>query len=1447
MAPQEPEAYDSIVKTETRRSQNGGYRENPSRNTIGSSIAHTFSNLSNLSRKKSRRAYEDADDDEPMKANDWAMMPELKGKQQQSEEDNLKGRKLGVTWRNLTVKGVGANAAINENVGSQFRPGKKSMKAKAPLNTILHNNHGCVKPGEMLLVLGRPGAGCTTLLKMLANRRIGYAEVIGDVHYGSMDHKEVARFRGQVVMNTEDELFFPTLTVAQTMDFATRMKVPYHLPSDSTNSEEFQRESRDFLLRSMGISHTHDTKVGDEYIRGVSGGERKRVSIVETLASRGSVYCWDNSTRGLDASTALEYAKGVRAMTDIFGLSSIVTLYQAGNSIYELFDKILVIDEGKEIYYGPLKEARPFMEGLGFVCADGANVADFLTGVTVSTERKVSEDHKDNFPRTADAILEAYEKTDVKEKAEQEYHYPTTDEAKSLTDEFREAVQYDKHKSLPKSSQLTVAFFAQVRACIIRQFQILWGDKMTLFMKQAVVFVQALVSGSLFYMAPATSSGVFIKGGALFISLLFNSLLAISEVQDSFGGRPVLAKHKAFAFYHPAAFVLAQTIVDIPVLLFQVSHFSVVLYFMVNLRQDPGAFFTYWIVLFATSMCMTAFFRSVGAGFSTFDAASKASGFLLSALIMYTGYMIPKPEMKPWFSWIFWIDPLAYGFEAILANEMKSQIIPCVNDNLVPNGPGYTSATNQACAGIGGAIPGATSVTGEQYLASLDYSTRHIWRNFVIIWALWAFFVAITVISTSRWKSQSGKNGFLLIPREKVKNNVHMLEQAKPDEESQRPVTEKHGPRFSGNSSDHTNVDDQLVRNTSVFTWKNLTYTVNTTTGERVLLDDVQGWVRPGMLGALMGSSGAGKTTLLDVLAQRKTEGSITGSIQVDGRPLTLSFQRSAGYCEQLDIHEPLATVREALEFSALLRQSRDIPKNEKLRYVDTIVDLLEMHDIENTLIGSAGAGLSVEQRKRLTVGVELVSKPRILIFLDEPTSGLDGQSAFNIVRFLRKLADVGQAVLVTIHQPSAQLFAEFDTLLLLANGGKTVYFGDIGDNGSTIKEYFAGYGAPCPKDANPAEHMIEVVSGALSKEKDWNKIWLDSSEHEAAMKELDKIISEAAAKEPGTEDDGYEFAMTIWQQTLLVTHRMNVAVWRNTDYVNNKFALHIGSALFNGFSFWMIGDTVQDLQLRLFTIFNFIFVAPGVIAQLQPLFIDRRDVYEAREKKSKMYHWGAFATGLIVSELPYLIICAVLYFLPWYYTVGFPAAANKAGSVLFVMVFYEFIYTGIGQFVAAYAPNAVFASLINPLVISILVSFCGVLVPYAQITSFWRYWLYYLNPFNYLIGSLLVFTTFDAKVVCSQKELAVFSPPSGQTCAQYLASYMEGMGARTNLLNPSATTDCEVCQYRVGSDYLNTLNLGEYYFGWRDASLVVLFSFSGYCLVYVLMKLRTKRSKTAE
>ncbi|KAK1140842.1 hypothetical protein N8T08_009839 [Aspergillus melleus] len=1378
------------------------------------------------------------------KDTEWSMTPQVIRNRDRDAAAGFKKRELGVTWKNLSVDVLAAEAAVNENLFSQFNVPQliKDFRRKPPLKSILKESHGCVKPGEMLLVLGRPGSGCTTLLKMLSNRRQGYHTVTGDVRFGNMSPQEADQYRGQIVMNTEEELFYPRLTVGQTMDFASKLKVPFHLPEGVKSVDEYTAETKQFLLESMGIAHTADTKVGNEFVRGVSGGERKRVSIIECMATRGSVFSWDNSTRGLDASTALEWAKALRAMTNVLGLSTIVTLYQAGNGIYNLFDKVLVLDEGKQIFYGPAAAAKPFMEGLGFVYTDGANIGDFLTGVTVPTERRIRPGFENTFPRNADAILSEYKTSMVHERMTSEYDYPTTDIARERTEAFKESVAFEKSNHLPKNSSLTTSFWEQVMACTMRQYQILWGEKSTFLIKQFLSLAMALIAGSCFYNSPATSAGLFTKGGAVFFSLLYNCIVAMSEVTESFKGRPVLVKHKSFALYHPAAFCLAQITADFPVLLFQCTIFAVVIYWMVGLKATAAAFFTFWIILFSMTLCITALFRCIGAAFSTFEAASKISGTAVKGIVMYAGYMIPKPKIKNWFLELYYTNPMAYAFQAALSNEFHGQNIPCVGNSLIPHGEGYdgVDSANKACAGVGGALLGADYVTGDQYLSSLHYKHSQLWRNFGVVWAWWGLFAVITIVCTTFWNAGAGSGASLLIPRERLKQHQHGA-----DEESQ--VKEKEQNR-QGAVADSSSDDDNLTRNTSIFTWKNLSYTVKTPSGDRVLLDNIHGWVKPGMLGALMGSSGAGKTTLLDVLAQRKTEGTINGSIMVDGRPLPVSFQRMAGYCEQLDVHEPFATVREALEFSALLRQPRTTSKEDKLKYVDTIINLLELHDLADTLIGTVGNGLSVEQRKRVTIGVELVSKPSILIFLDEPTSGLDGQSAYNTVRFLRKLADVGQAVLVTIHQPSAQLFAQFDTLLLLARGGKTVYFGDIGENGQTIKNYFGKYGARCPTEANPAEFMIDVVTGGIEsvKDMDWHKVWLDSAEHGAMVTELDRLISDSASRPSGTVDDGHEFSMSLWEQTKIVTNRMNVALYRNTNYVNNKFSLHIISALLNGFSFWRTGPSVTALNLKMFTIFNFVFVAPGVINQLQPLFIQRRDIYDTREKKSKMYSWVAFVTGLIVSEFPYLCVCAVLYFLCWYYCVKLPHDSNKAGATFFIMLIYEFIYTGIGQFIAAYAPNPTFAALVNPLIISTLTLFCGIFVPYTQLNVFWKYWMYYLNPFNYVVAGMLTFDMWDAKVTCNEEEFARFDPING-TCAEYLKDYIAGPGWSINLTNPDATSDCRVCQYRRGSDFLNTLNINHYYYGWRDAAISVIFAISGYVLVFGLMKLRTKASKKAE
>lgn len=292
----------------------------------------------------------------------------------------------------------------------------------------------------------------------------------------------------------------------------------------------------------------------------------------------------------------------------------------------------------------------------------------------------------------------------------------------------------------------------------------------------------------------------------------------------------------------------------------------------------------------------------------------------------------------------------------------------------------------------------------------------------------------------------------------------------------------------------------------------------------------------------------------------------------VDGRPLGIEFQRGTGFCEQMDLHDGTATIREALEFSAILRQDRNVPEQEKLDYVKSIISLLELEDIQDALIMSLG----VEQRKRLTIGVELAAKPDLLLFLDEPTSGLDSQSAFSIVRFLKKLSQAGQAIICTIHQPSSMLIQQFDMVLALNPGGNTFYFGGVGENGSTIVNYFGERGVVCPPTKNVAEFLLETaakpIRGKDGKRINWNKEWLKSKENEEMLAEIHRLKEQRStlAKDQSRAKE-YAFAATVPTQTYMLTKRTFLQYWRDPSYLYAKVFISVIIGIFNGFTFYKV------------------------------------------------------------------------------------------------------------------------------------------------------------------------------------------------------------------------------------------------------------------------------------
>ena len=550
----------------------------------------------------------------------------------------------------------------------------------------------------------------------------------------------------------------------------------------------------------------------------------------------------------------------------------------------------------------------------------------------------------------------------------------------------------------------------------------------------------------------------------------------------------------------------------------------------------------------------------------------------------------------------------------------------CATSQLVPQGPGV-SPEYQGCA-IAGAEVGSSVVSGSDYLQAMyTYTRSHLWRNFGVVVAFAVLYIGLTVFATESFNFAQGGGGALIFKKSKKAKKQAAKAKAPADEESGSSdtiaVSEGHG-----DAAAEDEMLDQLTESKSIFTWKNLELTIPYMGGERKLLNNVSGYAKPGVMVALMGASGAGKTTLLNTLSQRQNIGVVSGDMLVDGRELGPDFQRNTGFCLQGDLHDRTATVREAIEFSAILRQDASIPRAEKIAYVDKIINLLELNELEDAIIMSLG----VEQRKRLTIGVELAAKPSLLLFLDEPTSGLDSQSAYSIVRFLKKLSRAGQAIVCTIHQPSSVLIEQFDMVLALNPGGNTFYFGPMGENGKDVINYFGARGAHCPPSKNVAEFILETAARPHRRPDgtkiDWNQEWAQSEEAERVIEEIDGLQrSRSRATEGRSEKElksVTEFAAPVWIQTVELTKRMFKQYWRDPSYIYGKFFVAVVVAIFNGFTFWQLGNTVQDMQNRLFTCFIIVTVswAPSSPISLETsLTMNVGPTYHSQRHSAEVLH----------------------------------------------------------------------------------------------------------------------------------------------------------------------------------------------------------------------------------
>lgn len=540
------------------------------------------------------------------------------------------------------------------------------------------------------------------------------------------------------------------------------------------------------------------------------------------------------------------------------------------------------------------------------------------------------------------------------------------------------------------------------------------------------------------------------------------------------------------------------------------------------------------------------------------------------------------------------------------------------------------------------------------------------------------------------------------------------------------------------------------------------------------LLRNVSGAFRPRVLTALVGVSGAGKTTLMDVLAGRKTGGYIEGDIRVSGYPKVQStFARVCGYCEQNDIHSPQVTVYESLLFSAWLRLPADVDRDTREAFVEEVMELVELDTLRDALVGLPGVtGLSTEQRKRLTIAVELVANPSI-IFMDEPTSGLDARAAAIVMRTVRNTVDTGRTVVCTIHQPSIDIFEAFDELLLMKRGGQVIYMGPLGTNSQIMVDYFQAIeGVPKLKEGyNPATWMLEISNPAAAE-----KMGVDFADvfKQSERFSLNEKLIEALTVPPEGQADLHfetEFSTSSWTQLYACLWKRNRMYWRTPEYNVVRYFFCVVIALLVGSVFWGLGGK-RNTQQNVLNVMGALYTASLFMgwsnaSSVQPLLAVERTIFY-RERAAGMYSGLPYAMAQGIIEIPYIFVQTILYCVITYATIGFEWTAKKFFWYTLFMLLTLLYFTYYGMMAISITPNEQLSMVVSAFFFSLWNLFSGFIIQRSRIPPWWR-WFYFINPVAWTLYGLIASQLGDVETTIV--EYGVSPDP---TVKEFLKSFFD-------------------------------------------------------------------------
>ncbi|GAX75668.1 hypothetical protein CEUSTIGMA_g3111.t1 [Chlamydomonas eustigma] len=1100
------------------------------------------------------------------------------------------------------------------------------------------------------------------------------------------------------------------------------------------------------ILRALGILHTMDTPVGDSMLRGVSGGERKRVTLAEMLVGGRRALFLDEISTGLDSATLYNIVNILKRMTAAYRYNTVVSLLQPPPEVFNLFHDLIVMAKGRIVYHGPVGKAVEFFRTLGLICPPRKDVPSFLQEVVTESGQLIFASEallksrnfqarsfpngKKRFVVPIEEIEDAFWQSEVGASMMKKLERP-----------------YNKKLSHPaalKHGRFALSSWEGLKVVVQRQVLLVLKDSGLIKGRLIQTVAIGLIVGSLFYQLSDTESNIRNYYGAIFLIIMFTSMGGMIQMQSQIATKASWYKMRDNQFYPAWTHALSVFIVALPHQLLDSLLWSVITYFMIGFQLNAGRFFTFFLLVYLVNISFGALFRAIAHLAPDGIAANSFGGILLLILSTMSGFTILRSAFPDWWIWAYWLSPYSWALRSIAINEL--------------GGPGWDnpSSTN----------PGLT--VGEAGLLSFDFFTEDKW-----IWGgvgyLSGFTIFFLMLSALALNYCAGSNKVVAVPDEDE------LEQARIKAAERKAkvaaalkslnATTLKDPKAGPASTDHVqvHVDDATIPFEQVtVVWKNLQYFVPNpsfglkgspadTPKELELLKGITGFAEPGKLTALMGGSGAGKTTLMDCVAGRKTIGEIRGDIIVNGHPKEqLTWSRVMSYVEQMDIHTPAQTILEALLFSARLRLPQSTTKEEVRAFVDETMDLVDLTDIMFDLVGIPGqTGLSVEQRKRLTIANEMVANPSIL-FMDEPTSGLDARAAAIVMRTVRKVGDSHRAVVVTIHQPSIEIFEAFDNLLLLQRGGRTTFFGPLGVESRNLISYLESAPGAVPMKAglNPATWMLEITGGAISVtvkavDVNWPDMYHDSklcAENEAYAIML--IDSLRATKQPLTVQGGV-YASNSMTQSYALWIKFISAYWRMPTYNYIRYLLTIFSACMYGSMYYKAAATgnpvpyssIQGVGGLIYGSASFVGMT-NMMAVMPIISMERVVFY--RERAASYYNPWVYGLVISMVELPYQLVQTCIFVGIVYFMLGFQQTAEAFFYYLSMTLFSLMFYVSFGMGSIYISPSQALSTVIAMGFNFLFNIFNGYVISYNDMPVYWK-WLNRIAPTTWIIYGQVV------------------------------------------------------------------------------------------------------------